>query len=146
MKKLSTVILTLLFTLCFFGCTDNETVKIDEYTWSMVTVQSLAQNGGIVAYNPENITEDENIYTDAKTSQIILTAQKGKLTLKTDNKAYEGTYKTKKTEYGTVIYDVNIDGNEGNAVVSYVISSKGERYITLILSSGDYTVNFQAQI
>lgn len=146
MKKLSTIILIILFTLCFFGCTDNKTVKIDEYTWSMVTVQSLAQNGGVVAYNPENITEDEDIYTDAKTAQIILTAQNGELTLKTDDKVYEGTYKTKKTEYGTVIYDVNIDENTGNAVVSYVISSKGERYITLILSSGDYIVNFQAQI
>lgn len=146
MKKVLTAFLSLLIMFCFFGCVDNETVKIDEYTWSMVTVQSLAQNGGVVAYNPENITEDEGIYTDAKTAQIILIAQNGKLTLKTDDKDYEGTYKTKKTEYGTVIYDVNIDGNAGNAVVSYVISSKGERYITLILSSGDYIVNFQAQI
>lgn len=145
-KRLLMIILPFLLIFCFCGCGDNQTVKIDEYDWSMATVQSVAENGRVIAYNPEETIED--IYTEAKAMEITLTAQKGKLTIfdKTGGNDYTGTYKLKKMEYDTVIYDVNINGNSGNAVVSCVISSSGNRYVTLILSFEEYAINFQAQI
>lgn len=147
-KKVLFAVMPILLILCFFGCGNVQDTKIDEYDWSMTTVQSVAQNGKVIAYNPDTITEDELVYNEAKAMEIILTAQKGTITLsdKTNNKDYEGTYKLKTAEYDTAIYEIIVNGNTGNAVVSYVISSDGNRYVTLILSLGDYAVNFQAQI
>lgn len=148
MKKVLISVLPIMLLFCFCGCSGNQTAKMEDYDWTMVTVQSIAENGRVIAYNPEETLEDEIIYTEAKKMEITLTAQNGKITLsdKTDDKDYEGTYKLKTAEYDTAIYEVNVNGNTGNAVVSWFISSTGNRSVTLILSLGDYAINFRAQI
>lgn len=147
-KKFLISVLPIMLLLCFCGCSGNQTVKIDEYDWTMVTVQSIAENGNVIAYNPEEMSEDDIVYTEAEKMEIILTAQNGNLILsdKTGSKDYEGTYKVKKAELDTMIYEVNVNGKTGNAVISWFISSSGSKSVILILSLGDYTINFQAQI
>ena len=84
---------------------------------------------------------------EAKQMELTCTANNGNLSIadKTNNKSYSGTYKHKETSTESVIYEVEIDGMEGMAVVSMTAYQNGEEEPTFIISLEEYSINFYAE-
>ncbi len=141
-KKCTAVFWAVIMIFCLTAC--GQIGKItDEITWNLATVQSVENNGAIVAYDP-NISLAENTY--AAKIKMSLSAEDGKLDVKdeTNDKIYKGTYTLTDSTFQSSVYKVTLDGKEGTAVLSDTKYSNGTSVRTLILSLGDYTFNFQA--
>lgn len=142
MKKLSLlIVLSLAAALIFLGC-NNNTIKIDEYTWAMMTIQSTNDNGKVIAYgNDENSTFETAVLVQLKCKE-----ENGVLTLtdSTNNRTYTGSYKAADTNPDSVIYDVKIGDTSGKAVCSLTTYRNEKNKPTLLLNLGDYTLKFFA--
>lgn len=134
------LISTLLFTFLSTGCGKNTVPKIDEYSWTMSTVQTTENNGQIVAHGPDNTDAPEN------SVEIRLTceAQDGVLTITdhTDGQTYTGTYKTAGTSPESVTYEITLDRADGMAVVAMTNYHDGTQTPTLVMSVGEWVIYF----
>ena len=140
MKKLS-ILVMFLFTVTFIfsGC-NSKAVKIDENIWEMVTAQSTKENGKIFAYGKG----DDSASDTAIMIELECKAENGVLTLTdtTNNEVYTGEYKITDSSSESVIYDVEIENTSGKAVCSLTTYNDETSKPTLIITLGDYTLNF----
>jgi len=127
----------LLFALA--GCSDSAAVSIDGYEWEIHTIQSN-ESGAVLACSPEQ----KPVYENAAEIEMRCTAENGVFTLTdtTNGNIYEGTYKQIEIEKETVIYEITIGEEKGNAAASVTVYQNGDKIPTLILSAGDYALHF----
>lgn len=147
MKKIIVLILSALTSLCLVACGNNSKYAIDDYAWAMSFIQSVEQNGDFVAYAPSNDTFYKTAYPDAVAMEMTCTAKDGVLSIldKTNNKNYNGSYQITDSSSKTVIYKIVLEDKSGTAVVSVTNGQVGTVIPTMILSVGDYALNFHSK-
>ena len=116
---------------------------IEKCTWVLSSAQQ-AEPFSIVAHRSGyDFSDNENeLFAFSKEIELTCVAKDGKLILtdKTNDKIYEGTYKTTSwSRFSTQSYTVVINGKDGTAN----ISSRFNR--TLFISVGGYYLNFEVQ-
>lgn len=144
MKKIGLLaILTLVVAFALSGCSSKDTIKIESNTWTMTTIQSGNADGQVVAYGADGSSTLET----SVLVQLECKAEKGVLTLtdSTKNQTYTGSYKVIDTNPDSVIYDVEIGNIKGNAVSALTTYSNEKSKPTLIITLGDYALNFFAK-
>lgn len=141
MKRISVIMVLTLLLLAGCGKNSKNLPKIEEYSWTMFSVQSK-EDGQAIAYGERG----SSTLDEAKQMELICTANNGNLNVidKTNNKSYAGTYTVRETSAQSVIYDVEIDGMEGMAVISMTTYQNGEEP-TFIISLEEYSINFYAE-
>lgn len=115
-------------------------VTIDGCVWQMTTVQSTEHGGEIVAFGP-----GETGMPDAAAERTLTCeAADGALTLTdaSDGTTYSGTYRKQEQNALSVIYEITMDDTQGMAVAAATTRSDGSETPTLILTLGDYALNF----
>lgn len=127
------------------GCSKEETVKIDEYDWNLTFVLS-SEDGTVLGCAPEHYEvhkEDENI----KEMNLDCVVSDGKYTIvdHTNDAEYSGTYEILEEDKESVIYTLTSEEGTGMAVTSITKADDGSRTPTLIISMGDYDLNFQSE-
>lgn len=151
MKKIVVFILSAILSalacMCFVACENDRKYAIDDYTWVMSSVQSVEQNGAFVAYAPSNEAFDKGAYPNAVSIDMTCNAQDGVLTIlnETNNTTYCGTYTVSDRSSQTMIYEIAVEGKSGMAVVSATSAQDGTVFPTMILSVGDYALNFHSK-
>ena len=138
MKRTISIILILIVMLV--GCTSSNDSKLESHVWSMTTVQSIDADGQAIAYGSSgSITLDTAIGVD-----LICSMANGEITLtdKTNSHTYNGTYSLKSSDAKSEIYEVKIGDTTGMAVYSVTTYSDDTEIDTLIISLGDYALNF----
>lgn len=60
----------------------------------------------------------------------------------TNNKTYTGEYKELDDNFESTIYEITINETQGTAVASTMEYNDGKEIPTLIITLGDYTLNF----
>lgn len=149
MKKICFILsAVLVLTLVLTGCS-SDGVKIEGHQWKLTLVQS-GEDGSIVACGSEHYDmhkEIENIIV----VDLECSVKNGKFTIqdKTNNKTYEGTYKLSSTNPDGAIYELSTSTNDGMAVTANTeyTDHKGTKSYTptLIITLGDYSLNFQSE-
>ena len=142
MKRISVIIVFALMFLVGCGQKSDAIPKIEEYKWTMFSVQSK-EDGMAIAYGERG----SSTLDGAKQMEMTCTADNGSLSIadKTNNKIYSGTYKLTETSSQSNIYDVIVDGMEGMAVVSMTSYQNGEEEPTFIIRLEEYSINFYAE-
>lgn len=129
--------------LLMVGCskTNANVPSIEEYTWTMFSVQS-SEDGQAIAYGERG---DSTLDT-AEKIELTCVASNGSLTItdKTNGKSYSGTYKFSESSSQAVIYEVVVDGKEGMAVASKTTYQNGGEEPTFIISLEECSINFYA--
>lgn len=128
--------------LCCAACGQTEKLGI-EGLWELSTVQST-ENGKILAYSPNSAQAD--LYDGAAEIFAALSSENGKLKFsdKTSEQTFEGTYKLINKSGSTAVYGIGLFGQEGTTVVSNTVYSDNSHKTVLIISVGEYTLNFTA--
>ena len=129
------------------GCSKSPT--FDDTTWTMTTVQSNQQNGDIVFYNPSaDVVDIAFSHPNALPIELVCNANSGTFTITdvTNSKTYTGNYSLFDDSAKATTYSIEIGETKGTAVVSTTTHSDGTEVPTLIISVGDYTLNFKATI
>ena len=142
MKKMMSFVLTAIMIFALVGCSNNAVSEIEVNSWKMTTVQSVENDGQVIAYG-----SDDNSTLDSATKiDLECKAENGNLTLSdlTNNKTYTGTYLLKSSSSESTIYEVHIGDAEGLAVVSFTKYNDDTQKPTLILSMENFAVNFFA--
>lgn len=138
-------LLALLMTGCSTDADSNSnTPAIDQYSWQMTSVQSMEADGQAIAYGPGGTSTLDTAV------EIVLTcsAENGEclLTDETNEATYSGAYELTNTSQESLIYEVTIGETEGMAVVAMTTYHDDSQMPTLIISLGDYSLNFFADI
>lgn len=143
MKRIS--LFLCLIALFLTGCSGETKVKdsapkVEDYTWQMISIQSMEAEGQFVAIGPDR----EEVAEEVPELQLICAAGDGALSLsdETNGESYTGTYKLVEAEQQTATYEVTVDGKEGMAVVSFTTYHDDSKEPTFIMSLGGYTINF----
>lgn len=149
MKKLCLFLsFILVLTLALAGCS-SDGVKIEGHQWKLTLVQS-GEDGSIVACGSEHYEMHKEI-EDIIVVDLECSVNYGKFTIqdKTNNKKYEGTYKLSSTNPDGAIYELKTAANRGMAVTANTeyTDHKGTKTYTptLIITLGDYSLNFQSE-
>ena len=142
MKKTAFILIVAIFTMSLAGCgKDDTSIDIDKHKWQAATVQN-AKDGSITACSSDYILQ----YEDAEEISVELEANKGNMTINdlSDNKKYSGTYDLIKTTPSGEINKINVGDEEGLATCS-VTNENGKEKPTLIITLGEYSINFQPE-
>lgn len=148
MKKVLSLIFATLLLVSLVGCS-SEAVKIEGYEWKLTLIQ-LNKDGSIIGCGTahyEAHKEIENIIV----VDLVCSAENGKFTItdKTNNTSYSGNYEIDYESGESTIYSITTTSNTGTAVSSITKSDYGfgktEKTPTLIITIGDYALNFQAK-
>lgn len=147
MKKIIAFILSAFTCMCLVACGNKQKYAIDDCVWVMASVQSVEQNGDFVAYAPSNDTFNKEAYPNAVPIDMACTAKDGAFSIldQTNHKTYNGTYKVTKNSSQTTIYEIVIEDESGTAVVSVTNNRNGTVIPAMILSVGNYVLNFQSK-
>ena len=137
MKKLC-VLFCLLF-LCLSGCGESD-LKIEDYVWQMTTLQSVESEGKILAFGPGETGMPDtavaySLFCEASTGVLFLYSASG-------DQDHSGSYRVTESNRQSVLYAVTVGETEGMAVVSKTTYHDGGESPTLILSLGDYAIQF----
>ena len=145
MKRFIAVILSVLLFVSLVGCNNTAKVPIENYDWSMATIQSTENNGAFIVYDPDIVIDPEYTYSHCAPMKMTCEAKDGKITIsdKTNNKTYEGTYKVTDKSPESTIYEITIGEKEGTAVTAMTKYPNGTGMATLIISVDGYSLNFQ---
>lgn len=143
MKKAISLILIaiLMFTL---GACGYNAVEIEDHEWRLTIIQST-EDGAIIGCAPEYCEEHKDI-ENLTVIDLICTASKSRLTISdkaNNNNIYELNYQIKEKNSETVIYDVSSDTDSGLAVTSVTKTDDNSETPTLIITIGEYALNFQ---
>lgn len=142
MKKIFTFIICTIFLFSLTSCKQTEKTTIESNEWILSTIQSNEQNGDIIAYNPNDNTVI--VPENAIIIELSCSAKDKVLTLldETNNKTYTGEYKELDDNFESTIYEITINETQGTAVASTMEYNDGKEIPTLIITLGDYTLNF----
>ena len=149
MKKIITIILSAILLVCLVGCGKTE-VAIEDYQWELTLIQSN-KDGSIIGCGSEHYEMHKEIEC-IKVVDLTLTAENSSLTITniTSNASYNGTYKVNNSKKKSMIYDIVIGEESGYATSAYTEYKDGtgttQRTPTLIVSIGDYSLNFQYEL
>ena len=142
MRKVSFTLVAFLFLfLTLAGCS-SDIVKIEGYEWKLTLIQSN-EDGSVVGCASEHYEMHKEI-EGLVVIDLICSASDGEFSItdKTNDKSYNGTYKS-------TIYEIATAENAGNAVTAYTKYKDGfaatSKTPTLIITLGDYTLNFQTE-
>lgn len=148
MKKVISLILTTVLLICFAGCS-SEAIKIEGYEWNLTLIQSN-EDGSIIGCGSAYYEEHKDI-ENIITVNLVCSAENGSFTItdKTNDTSYSGNYKTNNSSGDSTIYSITTATNSGTAVSSLTKSNddnnKTENTPTLIITIGNYVLNFQAK-
>lgn len=136
-QKMIAVLFLVAMLLGLTACAQSDNL-IEKNLWNIATVQSIENNGAIIACAPNTAA------SDAALIDLSLSAQNGKLTLedRTNTATYEGTYAIADSDAQSTIYAVTLNGNDGTAVLSDTKYADGTAHATLILTVGNDTLTF----
>ena len=112
-------------------------LKIEDFTWTMSTVQDA--NGNVIACGSSNAIQ----YPDAEETSLSCQARKGVLTLVCGTEETAGTYRqTQQNQDG--LYEMEVKGlGWGYGVCAYTVFDTGERLPTLVITfPKDKTLTF----
>ena len=140
------VILIFLTSLLLVGCgtSVSNLPIIEDGVWYMTTVQGTSQNtDSVIACNGELGA----IYDDAWVLDVILTASDGLLEIQdlTNSLKFYGEYKLYNTAPETRTYAITTETSGGYAVIGKKKLINEDGQTVLILSIGDYVINFSKQ-
>lgn len=141
-KKYIAVVCLVMLIFALTACSRADD-KIDGTQWRLLTVQAVKENGAIIAYDPWMVAISSEISADVVS--LSLTAENGTLTVKdsTNDRSYSGTYSVTDTTAEATIFAISLGGENGTAVLSDTSYAGGTTVATLILSIGDYVLNFE---
>ena len=151
MKKLFALLtfaLSLMMSFALSGCTNNKPLPIEQMSWEMTLVQKL--DVGTALFCSESNRES---FPDATVKSISCSFDDIKVIVRnrdTEQK-WIGAYSVKSNgEKRTTVYEVTFEGTAGNLTGNMVSSvteyNDGAQTGTLILSYGDYSVTFSAEL
>lgn len=140
------VILIFLTSLLLVGCgtSVSNLPIIEDGVWYMTTVQGTSQNtDSVIACNGELGA----IYDDAWVLDVILTASDGLLEIQdlTNRLKFYGEYKLYNTAPEARTYAITTETSGGYAVIGKKKLINEDGQTVLILSIGDYVINFSKQ-
>lgn len=140
MRKQIAIIAVLLL-VCLAGCSSTPKFPIDRYSWEMTTVQS-GEKGSVIACSAELADRNEG----AEVIALTCKAEDGYISVAdlTDSETYTGEYRVTETSSKATIYEIKIGDTTGHAVTSMTTYRDESESPTLIISIGDYALNFQA--
>ncbi len=146
MKRVIAFVLSVASCFGLSACNSAKKREISDYSWNMTTIQSIEKNGDYIAYAPSDGGLDEGNYSNAVALNMTCSAKNGTFFIidKTNGKTYDGTYKLTASTYESAIYEILIEEKSGNAVLSATNYRNGAKILTLIISIGDYVLNFAA--
>ncbi len=139
MKKVLTILLAVVIIITMFSsCTKNE-AKIEDGEWKLESVESLNDNGSVVA-----VGEKSTVNPNAKVIDIVLTAQDGELVLsdKTNGETYNGAYEEMTITDSADDYKIFIDGKEGLINSTKTVYPDGSEEPMLIMTVDGYDLYF----
>ena len=140
MKKRIPVLLCLLL-VCLAGCgTGDPSLALEAGVWQLATLQSVEQEGQIVAHGPgTGIVPDTSVEL-----QLTCKAAEGLLTFsnETNDRTCTGSYRLIESGPQSNIYEITVEDTDGMAVVSYTTRQDGGELPTLALQLGDWTGYF----
>lgn len=149
MKKIWLILsAVLVLTLALTGC-GSDGVKIEGHQWELTLIQS-GEDGSIVACGSEHYEMHKEIERIIVVD-LTFSVENGNFTIqdKTNNKTYQGTYKLSSTNPDGAIYELSTSANDGMAVTAnteYTDHKGAKTYTpTLIVTLGDYSMNFQSE-
>ena len=149
MRKVSFILVAFLFLfLTLAGCS-SDIVKIEVYEWKLTLIQSN-EDGSVVGCASEHYEMHKEI-EGLVVIDLICSASDGEFSItdKTNDKSYNGTYKLTTQNSKSTIYEIATAENAGNAVTAYTKYKDGfaatSKTPTLIITLGDYTLNFQTE-
>ena len=145
MKKLLLTSFVILLLAGMTGCSNEETVKIEEYDWNLTFVLS-SEDGRVLGCAPEHYEahkEDESI----KEIDLDCVTSDGKYTIvdATNDTEYSGTYEIMEEDKESVIYTLTSEDGTGMAVSSITKGDDGSKTPTLIISSNGYDIYFLSE-
>lgn len=141
MKKLIAALL-ILICIVFVSC-GSSPMTIDECAWKFQdAVVSSENHYNQIAVDYNRIGEEP--VEGVKYIDCTLEAGDGGFTIrdKTNDIAFSGTYKLISTDRRTMVYIIAINDVIGHAVSGAIYYADGTDTKTLIVSIGDYTLNF----
>ncbi len=139
MKRIAWLCGVLLWLLA--GCAS--VPEIEDYTWTMTSVQNAAESGRVVASGVRVSGTPET----APQIELLCRAGDGSITLDdvTNRQQYVGTYTRIETSPRAFIYKVGFGEEEGMAVAAMTDYADGSSKPTLILSLAGYAIHFFAE-
>lgn len=143
-KKLSLLLTISIISvvILFSGCNNIQKIQIDQYAWTMTTVQNKKDNGKVIAHG----TDGKNTFDSAVSVKLKCKAEKSTITLTdiTNNKIYAGSYEIADVNPDSVIYDVKIGNTTGIGVCALTTYNDGDSDPTFTMKLGDYNLVFFA--
>ena len=144
MKKILSMFLVTLMLIVFVGCGSTNNVTFEGYEWKLTFIQSN-KDGSIIGCASEHYEAHKDI-EDLIVVDLICSAENGNfvITDNTNNTKYSGTYTAIDENAESIIYDIATSTNKGTAVSSVTKDDRGGETPTLIITIGDYSLNFQS--
>ena len=143
MRKICTLLLSTILIFSLTSCKQTGRMTIENNEWVLSTIQSSEQNGGIIAYNPNDNTVI--VSENAIMIELSCSAKDNVLTFfdETNSKTYTGVYKELNDNFESTIYEITInETQQGTAVASTTEYANGKEIPTLIITLNNYTLNF----
>ncbi|MCD7843234.1 MAG: hypothetical protein LUG17_01235 [Clostridiales bacterium] len=142
-KRFLCPLLTIAILLSLAACGSSNQTTIDQYEWTLNTIQSDSDGGEVVACAADFL----DLYPDAAEVDISCAASEGTVVL-TDHasgQVYGGTYAESTDTGDSLLYTVKFDDNTGNATSALTKYADGGSAPTLVLSIDGYTMYFTGQ-
>ncbi|MCD7886947.1 MAG: hypothetical protein LUG44_04940 [Clostridiales bacterium] len=137
------ILLSLAALFCLTACGGSSQPTIDQYEWTLNTVQSDNDGGEVVACAADYLDS----YPDAAEVDFSCAASEGAFAL-TDHasgQVYSGTYAEGSASQDGIFYTVQIGDSAGNATSALTKYADGGTAPTLVLSVDGYTMYFTGQ-
>ena len=148
MKKMLPIIMIISLILALGGCS-SKAVTIENHTWELTFIQST-EDGAIIGcasdYYEDHKDIENLIVVDLSCDAPGAYYTEGAyftITDKTNHNSYDFNYEIKDESSETIIYDITSASNTGMAVTSITKTDDGTETPTLIITIGEYTLNFQ---
>lgn len=148
MKKILSAIVCAVLILALGGC-GSESVSIENHTWKLTFIQS-SENGAILGcasdYYEDHKDIENLIVVDLSCDAPGIRYTEGAyftITDKTNHNTYDFNYEIQEESSESMIYYVTSGSNTGLAVTSITKADDGTEIPTLIITIGEYTLNFQ---
>ncbi len=142
-KRFLYTFLSLVILLSLVACGGASLTAIDQYEWTLNTVQSDGDGGEVVACAADYLDS----YPDAAEVDFSCTASEGTFVL-TDHasgQVYSGAYAEGTATGDSLLYTVQFDDSTGNATSALTKYADGGSAPTLVLSIDGYTMYFTGQ-
>lgn len=137
-KAMATLGLAVVLVAVFAVISVQSVLKIEDFTWTMSTVQDA--NGNVIACGSSNAIQ----YPDAEETSLSCEARKGVLTLVCGTEETAGTYHQTQQNQDGRLYEMEVKGlGWGYGVCAYTVFDTGERLPTLVITfPKDKTLTF----